>query len=164
MLKDIKAYLVKKDFDAKHFYDNQSSNGSQEICKWPTETRYVRYDQFLNFVATVCQFQRPYFSSLEKIGKSQYVLCVLEITQFLTSPLSSHRDMLACVTVIEVHYLMLLLDYLSKTYKSHDQNEDGAKRYEFKCILDNAFDIYLRCDPVSLSLIVRRTIYLTTSL
>lgn len=64
--------------------------------------------------------------------------------------------MLACATLIEVHYFIRLLDYSSKTYKSHKQNEDGGvKRREFKRILDSAFDIYLRCDPVSHSLQVR---------
>lgn len=59
--------------------------------------------------------------------------------------------MLACATLIEVYYLMLLLDYSSKAYKSHQQNEDGEGKREFKRFLDSAFDIYLRCDPVSLS-------------
>lgn len=59
--------------------------------------------------------------------------------------------MLACATLIEVHCLMLLLDYSSKTYKSHKQKEDGEKKREFKRLLDTVFDIYLRCDPVSLS-------------
>lgn len=59
--------------------------------------------------------------------------------------------MLACATLIEVHYIMLLLDYLSKAYKSHEQNELGGGKREFKCLLDSAFDIYLRCDPVNLS-------------
>lgn len=60
--------------------------------------------------------------------------------------------MLACATLIETHYLMLLLDYSSKAYKRHEHNEDGGGKREFKRILDIAFDIYLRCDPVSLSL------------
>lgn len=66
--------------------------------------------------------------------------------------------MAVCATLIEVHYLILLLDYSSKAYKSHEQNEDGWGKRKFKRLfkLDGAFDIYLRCatgsDPVSLSL------------
>lgn len=63
--------------------------------------------------------------------------------------------MLACATLIEVHYFVLLLDYTSKVYKSYKQIEDGGEKREIKRILDIAFDIYLRCDPVSLSLQVR---------
>lgn len=73
------------------------------------------------------------------------ILCISHL------PLSSHRDMLACATLIEVYYLMLLLDYLSKAYKSHEKNEHGGRKRKFKRLLDGAFNIYLRCDPVSLS-------------
>lgn len=60
--------------------------------------------------------------------------------------------MLACATLIEVHYLVLLLNHSSKAYESHKRNEDGGETREAKRILDIAFDIYLRCDPVSISL------------
>lgn len=33
--------------------------GWQEICKWPTETRFTRFDQFLDFIATVCRWFVP---------------------------------------------------------------------------------------------------------
>lgn len=58
--------------------------------------------------------------------------------------------MLACATLIEVHHLIRLLNYLS--YKFHEQDEDGGGKREVKRLLDRAFDIYLRCDPVSHSL------------
>lgn len=43
----------------------------QEICEWPTETRHARFDQFLVFVATACD----YYSTIPaQAKKARYVV------------------------------------------------------------------------------------------
>lgn len=71
MLKDVTETLVcysRKSYETGHLMLNIVDSEWQEICKWPTETRYVQYDRFSIFVATVCYY------APEQAKKGRYVV------------------------------------------------------------------------------------------
>lgn len=62
---DITAILVRYCLEKrKNAYHNTEAwervSEWQEICKWPAETRYSQYDQFLEFVASLCISSEQY--------------------------------------------------------------------------------------------------------
>lgn len=83
MLKDVTKTIVRCADETYIKHMSYWLPGWQEICEWPTETRYARFDQFFDFIATICRWFVPAQAEKGRYEVKRYCLYISLITTFL---------------------------------------------------------------------------------